>query len=441
MGISKFLLRHFYVLDRSSAEVVSWYSGKGLGVHQEIFAKISYRFSKINLRFDFAKTAVVVGILLRLKSYLECRPLWVDECWSAIEIVNRSFWEILTHQYIFSVSSRPPTLFVFIEKISVLLFGNNEWALRLPPFLFSVASIIGFYYLARKFLSPRAMLIAVWLFALSEPLVFYAAEAKRYSTSIFSIICLWTFAYHYLTVPYNFRRLVIFGLLGAVFVWLSYASFFIVAAVFITLSIKCIYEKSVKDILSLAIAGIPVLLSAILIYLFVVNEMFHNDEMKGYFAAGLWNGQDFSLEQIKWLGTVFLYSFRDPAGLSFPFLMGALMFLGLSELFAQNRLQFSILALVIGLALLAGASGYYPFHGRVILFLTPIYYFAISRGIDFALRRYFKNNQWVLVILLIFVFVKPCLDSVQYLFQTRVKTENRDLLTFFSEHHQGSESC
>jgi hypothetical protein len=277
------------------------------------------RFLKVKSAIDFAKTAVVVGILLRLKSYLECRPLWVDECWSAIEIVNRSFWEILTHQYIFSVSSRPPTLFIFVEKLSVLCFGNNEWALRLPPLLFSVASTLGFYYLAKKFLSPRPMLIAIWLFAVSEPLVFYAAEAKRYSTSIFSIICLWAFAYHYLTTFYSFRRVVIFGLLGAVFVWLSYASFFIIAAIFITLSIKFISKRSLKDILGLAIAMIPVLFSGILIYLFVVNEMINNAEMKGYFAAGLWNGRAFSLEQVKWLGKVFLYSFEDPAGFRFRF--------------------------------------------------------------------------------------------------------------------------
>ncbi len=393
-------------------------------------------FLKVRAQLDFAKTAVIVGIFLRLKSYLECRPLWVDECWSAIEIVNRSFWEILTHRYIFSVSSRPPTLFIFVEKISVLLFGNNEWALRLPPFLFSVASVVGFYYLAKKFLSPRAMLIAVWLFAVSEPLVFYAAEAKRYSTSIFSIIFLWIFAYRYLTAPCRFRWILVFGLLGAVFVWLSYASFFIVAAVFITLGIKCIVERNIKGVLGLVLACIPLLLSTGLIYHFVVSEMLYNSEMKGYFSPGLWKGQVFCVDQMKWLGKVFLHSFQDPAGFSFPFLMMVLAIFGFGRLFAENRLRFSILALISGLALLAAASGYYPFHGRVILFLTPVYFFVIAGGIDFVSRRYFKNNQWILVILLMLVFGKPLIDSGRFLFENRTKTENRELLTFFSDNYK-----
>jgi hypothetical protein len=47
----------------------------------------------------------------------------------------------------------------------------------------------------------------------------------------------------------------------------------------------------------------------------------------------------------------------------------ALLFLGIMGAFKQNRLQF--LFLVMGLALLAGASGY-PFHGRVMFFNTRL---------------------------------------------------------------------
>ncbi len=58
------------------------------------------------------------------------------------------------------------------------------WAARLIPLVCGIASMFLMRSVARRYLTPRAVPIAVGLFALDDWLLYYSAEIKQYSSDV-----------------------------------------------------------------------------------------------------------------------------------------------------------------------------------------------------------------------------------------------------------------
>ena len=87
---------------------------------------------------------ICFGILVRLVQYLFNRSLWADEAVLALNIVNRSYLELLEP---LDYEQGAPIGFLILEKLAVQLFGDNEYALRLVPLLSSIICFFLFYIL------------------------------------------------------------------------------------------------------------------------------------------------------------------------------------------------------------------------------------------------------------------------------------------------------
>jgi len=122
-----------------------------------------------------------LGILFRLRQYLFDRSLWLDEALVVLNIMHRSPSELLKP---LDYHQGAPLGFLALEKAAVLGFGTSEAVLRLVPFLSGVLSMILFVIVSRRFLAPAASMIAVGLFAVSDPLIYYSTEAKQYSSDV-----------------------------------------------------------------------------------------------------------------------------------------------------------------------------------------------------------------------------------------------------------------
>src|SRR5215207_11463259 len=75
---------------------------------------------------------IVLGGLLRLRQYLTGRSLWSDEAMLALNIVNRNVSGLFKP---LDYDQGAPIGFLLVEKISHLLFGRNEYSLRLFPLI------------------------------------------------------------------------------------------------------------------------------------------------------------------------------------------------------------------------------------------------------------------------------------------------------------------
>ena len=72
---------------------------------------------------------VALGTVVRLRLYLARRALWFDEAAVALNVVDRSFLELLAP---LDFRQTAPPLFLWLERTAVLLGGPNELALRAP---------------------------------------------------------------------------------------------------------------------------------------------------------------------------------------------------------------------------------------------------------------------------------------------------------------------
>src|SRR5262245_53036591 len=184
-------------------------------------------------RFSLAWACIGIGMAIRVVQYFANRSLWYDEALLARNIVGRSFSGLLLPLD----RSGAPLGFLMVEKMSVIVFGANEWALRLIPFLGSIVPIVLLYSLANTSVSETAGPIAVRLFAFGEPLIYYAAAVKQYSTDVtFTIMVV------LLTLAVAERDdlspawLGGYGLAGAIAVWFSHPAVFVLAACGLTLA-------------------------------------------------------------------------------------------------------------------------------------------------------------------------------------------------------------
>jgi Dolichyl-phosphate-mannose-protein mannosyltransferase len=125
---------------------------------------------------------IVLGLVVRGLRYVLRFPLWDDESFLCVNLIDRSFAELARPLDFHQVA---PLLFLWMERGAVRLLGFSELVLRLVPFIVAVASLFVFRRTASRLLSGAALLLAVAVFAVSYPCVRYAAEAKPYGTDLF----------------------------------------------------------------------------------------------------------------------------------------------------------------------------------------------------------------------------------------------------------------
>lgn len=109
--------------------------------------------------------AIALGILLRIIPYLRNRSLWYDEALLALNILHRPieglFQPLCYHQ-------AAPVGFLLVEKLSSIVFGRSELSLRLAALFLGIASLFLFWRVAALSISPKAIPLAVMLFALTS---------------------------------------------------------------------------------------------------------------------------------------------------------------------------------------------------------------------------------------------------------------------------------
>src|SRR5690349_13824749 len=154
-----------------------------------------------------------LGMFLRLAQYAFNRSLWYDEANIAANIIDRSMAGLLQP---LDYDQGAPIGFLLLEKLAVQALGPSEYALRLIPFLFGSIALVVFYEVAKRYISPNAVLIALYLFALSDTLIYYSSEVKQYSSDVaIALIVLLTVsrvALGHITFPQS----IAIGLVGAI---------------------------------------------------------------------------------------------------------------------------------------------------------------------------------------------------------------------------------
>lgn len=190
---------------------------------------------------------LLLGLAARTVRYLVCFPLWEDECFLVSNFIDQTYAELLRPLNYHQVA---PLGFLGTELTMVKLFGFNEWALRLPAFLASLASLALFRHVAGRLLSGTALVLAIAIFSISYSGIRYSAEAKPYGIDCFVALGLLALAIEWRFTPSRLADRWWLGLTAAVPVAIavSYPAVFVAGGIGIFLAAKIWGERRGADL-------------------------------------------------------------------------------------------------------------------------------------------------------------------------------------------------
>jgi hypothetical protein len=107
--------------------------------------------------------------------------LWIDEIATVINSIRFPLGHIATT----FVSANQHILYSLLGRVSISLFGETEFTLRLPAILFGAASAPALYVLARSVVSRTEALAAAGLLAVSYHHAYFSQNARGYTGYLF----------------------------------------------------------------------------------------------------------------------------------------------------------------------------------------------------------------------------------------------------------------
>lgn len=139
-----------------------------------------------DLRVSWGRTILVLltlgAALLRL--YQLNSGMWFDEIVTLVTSVRRPLGEILTT---FPSNNAHP-LYSAVAHLSVTVFGESAWSLRLPAALFGVASIPLMYRLATNVTTRFEALLTAAILTVSYHHVWFSQNARGYTALLFWVL-------------------------------------------------------------------------------------------------------------------------------------------------------------------------------------------------------------------------------------------------------------
>lgn len=385
----------------------------------------------------FVYSIAFFGVIVRTVQYLSGRSLWTDEIMLSMNILDKSFSELLGTLDHLQVA---PIGFLWFQKASVLVLGNSEYSLRLLPFVAGVISIFLFIKAARYIVSPNAVPIALVLFVTSGTLIYYSSEVKQYSLDVMITLLLLTASFHIIDSGQKFWQLLLFGLLGSLLVWFSSPAVIVLGAIGITWTLTSLFEKEWSKSICL------IFVFSICIISIAANYILHNNEnIITQRQLDYWNNAwmpllPTSFGDLYWFWQTAEKYFRYPAGFSSNTHLIILVFLaGLFCIYLANKRFFLISVIVISFLLILSGLHIYPFHARTVLFTLPFAYFFVAEGVELIRHRIWESFPLAAVGLIVVVCAMPVLDSVRLVFSPYSKQEIKPVMKYVSEHKQAGD--
>lgn len=303
-----------------------------------------------------AMTALLfVGAGLRLWQYFANASLWIDEVALAENVVRRPLSALLREPL--ALDQVAPPGFLALAKASTAVFGESEMALRLVPLASGLLALVLFPRLARRFQPSWIVVFATALFALSPTLVRYSAEFKPYATDVAAAVALTLIAFgldksdaaadRYGSSG-RFLRAALFG--GAA-VWFSQTAVFMVAGLGASLVLLALTDRPRR---------LPPRLIAVLA-VWTVSA-----------AAAVASG----LDRVPPAMREYFDRVWEP---SLPAITTWLLLVVAGfALWIRSPRAALLLIGPVAVTLLAAGVRLYPFSGRAILFLMPVWALAVA---------------------------------------------------------------
>lgn len=334
--------------------------------------------------YDRAAWLIILGGgIVRIVQYLFNRSLWADEASLALNIVSRSYGDLLRP---LAYDQGAPVGFLFLEKLATQIVAPNEYGLRLVPLLGGLAAPIAFYGISRKYFARHTILLALCLLCFLYPFVYFSTEVKQYSTDVLAALgCFWVAR----QTEFKFvagGRAVLLALLGAILIWISYPAIFVLAGITCGLGLKAWLERSRTTVRAFGqrlFIYVSWSTSFLLFYFISIRELGSNETLQeSWQEKGAFLDADTLAAGLIWPLDRLGRFFYSPLGFPGPWdgIAIVLFLVGCVCLYRRQRNELLVFLFPIVLTLFAACIQSYPFHGRLVLFLSPFFIWPMAAG-------------------------------------------------------------
>lgn len=360
-------------------------------------------FKKLNFLQIVLLGCIAAGVLCAIYQYFYNRSLWLDEVSLALNIIDRSFGQLIRP---LTYSQVAPIGFLMVERAVVCVLGKGEFALRLFPLLCFLASIPMFYRGVKALTKDELFaLLSTAIFSTTLSLISYASEVKQYIVDVLATTLFLVLATY--RGGNTTSRVLVLGIAGSILIWFSNVSVILLFVLGVYLLWKEVYQNRRYTIL---VAPFSWSISFLVYYLCFIHNHPSTNPMQEYWEKFFMPLSPFSLE---------FYSFFVQTGQNmYGYLFGfgefwsislLVSFAGIVMLFKKkmHALVYFCTAPVIVHLMLSGLK-MYPFAGRLILYLVPLIILLYSAGIfyvfEFFRDRVYKLPRLLLIIPVLFMF-------------------------------------
>jgi hypothetical protein len=313
--------------------------------------------------------------------------------------------------------------------------------LRLFPLLAGILSLFLFYGVARRILTLRGRTIALGLFAICQPLLYYSSDLKPYSSDVMIALGIYLLGLVCIEKESRFvRSLFLLSIAGAILIWFSYPAVFSLAGVGIALTLYCLKTQKWQHVAWLSLPAGFWLGSFALNY-FTTLVLSQTPKMVKNWAGNnaFMPMPPISVEDLMWYPIKFFEVFKSPGGLSFVGLAALCFVIGWVSTFSKKRYACYMLTLPILFALFASGLHKYPFYGRLLLFFVPAMMIFIGEGVVRIIYLARPTGRIVWVSLCVLLFLVPVQKAISTLLNPAgigQLEEVRPVMTYLSQHYQ-----
>lgn len=377
----------------------------------------------------FLPVAVLApAMTLRLVEYVHCKAVWLDEAYLSLSILSRGYGGLLDA---LDYGQGAPLAFLWAVRFAIDCFGAGEYALRLVPLAASLLSALLFWILLRRWYAPHDALAPFLVFALAQPAIRYASEAKQYSTDlVVSLLLLLVF----LPIRDNLLETghetptgrsvsdgfrvgppLLAAAVGALAIWCAFPALFILAGFTAILLVRAAAMRRWTDTAALAIVGLVWAASFAANLQIMLRHNTGNDVVRSWWTDHFMPMPPNSLAELNWFVQTFFDLFRDPVGLALPGL-GALAFaLGTLAFWRRSRWELVFVLSPLPFALLASGIRMYPFTQRFMLFALPSLLIVMGEGLRWL--NGLPRARAIYLAVLSLMLLHPAIDAVKLIVQ------------------------
>jgi hypothetical protein len=335
---------------------------------------------------------VAVGIGARFLQFARNNSLFLDECALCLNVSDRSLSGFTrTLEY----NEATPLGFLLIQKVIFATAGMNDITSRVMPLIFGVLTIYLMLPLSRRVFdvrtSPCAILLAIGLIALNRGIIVYSALAKQYTLeSAITLLLLLALAASIGSKSDSDSRASptarVLLIASPALLWSSYGAVFIVAGIGAALVARAFVLRR-REALELAIYfGLSALVNFVPFYVLSMRPGLANRILAAGWAASympLWPPET----TVLWLYRSFVSIGEGLIHLRLA-LFVPLALIVVAANAVRSRSWFWLAAIFsILFCLTAAALRRYPFSGRVLIFLTPVFALIAARLVELIERR------------------------------------------------------